>query len=355
MNEQDVIRLSINGIALQDQQIVDYCSRHNEINIQKIGSFVAEWMNDQPTIEVKTSGSTGKPKSILLRKSQLLESARATALYFDFKVGQNGLLCLPVDYIAGKMMIVRAIYSGLNLVCIEPGSTPLERLNREQEIDFAPLLPMQLFQCRDTHLVKKILLGGSSMSGQLEVNMESLKAEIYHGYGMTETISHIAVRRVNGSSKSPYYQALPGMWFELDSRGCLIVHVPYLSEAVVTNDLVELDGRYRMKYLGRVDNVINSGGIKLLPEIIEPKIAKLMSGRYFVVGIKDVVLGQRLCLIVEGMPLEPVRESILLNSIANQLDKYEKPREIYYLEHFEMTDSGKIQRGKCIEKLGLER
>ncbi len=355
MNGQEAIRLSINGIGLQGQQIVDYCVRHNELNIQKIGSFVAEWMNDLPTIEVKTSGSTGKPKSIHLRKSQLLESAKATALYFDFKRGQNALLCLPVDYIAGKMMIVRAIYSGLNLVCIEPGSAPLDELHEGQGIDFAPLIPMQLTQCRDTGLIRKILLGGGSISGQLEANMESLKSEIYHGYGMTETISHIAVRRVNGIEKSPYFQAMPGVWFELDNRGCLVISVPYLSEKVVTNDLVELDGHYRMKYLGRADNVINSGGIKMLPEVIEQKIAKLMSGRYFVAGKKDAVLGHRLCLIIEGMPLSSVDESTLLNTLSKLLDKYEKPREIHYLEHFEETESGKIQRNKCIEKLGFER
>jgi O-succinylbenzoic acid--CoA ligase len=213
MTFQDCQELTINGERLVGNEIVDFCSKHKEKNVQALGEFMSEWLRDSPRIQVKTSGSTGIPKLIGVEKNQMLASAAATAQFFGFEAGQTALLCLPMSYIAGKMMVVRALLSKLNLICIEPCNAPLSLLEKETAIDFVPLTPMQLKGTVDTHGIRKILLGGGAVSPDMEVFFQKLNAAIYLGYGMTETLSHVALRRLNGVEKTDIYHALPEVFF----------------------------------------------------------------------------------------------------------------------------------------------
>lgn len=350
MNYNDFQHLTLNGQRLKGNEIVHFCRDNKAENLRQLGHFIEEWLLAKDTVKVRTSGSTGKPKVIEVLKNQMLKSAAATAKYFGFEQAQTALLCLPINYIAGKMMVVRALLSGLNLICIEPDNNPLGRLPEETPIHFAPLTPMQLKNTLVTGNVRKILLGGGPINPALEQRLQSFKAEIFHGYGMTETLSHIALRKVNGAEKSEHYEALPGVTFRQDERGCLVALVPFLRAPVITNDLVTLLNNYSFIWNGRVDNVVNSGGIKLFPEAIEKKLFPFLTEHFFVAGLPDSNLGEKLCLFIEGEAYSEEAISLLKAGINKHLEKYEKPKEILFLKQFSMTESGKIQRKKTLEK-----
>jgi len=341
MNYSEYNELTLNGVSLTGKEIQQYCLESDSAIVRYIGNFIAEWLNDSPSIPVRTSGSTGLPKVIEVRKQQLLQSASATATFFEFKKNQNALLCLPLSFIAGKMMVVRALFSKLNLICVEPGLDPLSSIPPDTYIDFAALTPMQFKDTTHAGRIRKILLGGGPISPEMEQQYQSLPAGIYHGFGMTETLSHIAVRRVNGSESSELFQALPGVYFTTDTRGCLIIQVPFLDNPVITNDMVELVSNESFKWKGRADNVINSGGIKLFPEEIEKKLFPLINERFFITGLPDELYGEKICLIIEGEPYSPERLALIKNKIPQRLNKYENPRAVYFLKEFRITESGK--------------
>ncbi len=347
MSYTDHTRLTINGTLLEGHEIVEFCEQSEQSNIRQLGTFVAEWLSENPAIEVRTSGSTGKPKTIRVEKDQMLQSAAMTAAFFGFQKGQTALLCLPVNYIAGKMMIVRALFSRLNLLCIEPTKDPLGGLSKGTKIDFAPLVPMQLKEADPKAPVRRILLGGSPLNPDQEKKLQSYLAEIYQGYGMTETLSHVALRRINGEGRSETYRALPGISFRKEERDCLVVKAPFLNKPVFTNDVVDLINKKEFRWKGRADHMVNSGGIKLFPEEIEKKLFPFVSNRFFLAGLPDDRLGEKICLFIEGEgDLEKVRS--LLNKIAPHLDKYEKPREVFFVKNFQTTSSGKINRRETI-------
>lgn len=354
MNFSDYHIITINGFRLDGREIVEYCGKSEQTNIKRMGNFIAEWLTENPVMKIKTSGSTGTPKIISVEKNQMLQSASMTAAFFGFGPGQTALLCLPMGYIAGKMMVVRALFSQLNLICIEPDKAPLASLSPDLEIDFAPLVPMQLKDVKSTGSVHTILLGGASLSGDMEAGLQSLEAEIYHGYGMTETLSHVAVRRVNGSRRSEIYHALEGIAFEVDSRSCLCIRAPFLKQPIQTNDVVDLKNEKEFIWKGRIDFVVNSGGIKLFPEEIEKKLSSLIPEKFFVAGLPDDRLGQKLCLYIEGESYSEEKLQSFRRSIEGHLDKYEKPQEIFFMKKFKTTESGKIKREETIQIRGYK-
>lgn len=344
MNRKSYKKLILNGQELEGEELLRYCKSHPEVYMQQIGGFLAGWMSGSAYMEVHTSGSTGKPKLITVEKDQMLASAAATAAFFNFQKNQVALLALPASYIGGKMMIVRALFSSLNLICVKPGNQPLSHLSAGQPVDFVPLTPMQMAGVRDTKNIKTILLGGGPVSTELEVHCRSLNAAVYHGYGMTETLSHVALRRINGAESGSLYTALKGVAFEKNENGCLIIHVPFLNQPVLTNDMVELKSSTSFIWLGRKDNVINSGGIKLFPEQIEAKLSRIIDEPFFVTGVPDVVLGEKLVLLIEGECYSDDQIKTIKEKISDSLTKYEKPKEILFLPHFLRTSSGKIRR-----------
>ncbi len=315
---------------------------------EEVADFLTDWFDATPFVEVKTSGSTGNPKTIPLQKIHMINSAKATGDYFNLPENTAALLCMSPNYIAGKMMFVRALTLGWHLDVVAPTSNPLK--NSDKNYDFSAMVPMQLHNSLSyIHKIKKLIVGGGTVSNELLSKIQEVKTEIFATYGMTETITHIAVKRINviaGRVKQTQYKILPNIQISLDYRGCLVIDAPTISEEkVVTNDLVELISSTEFKWLGRIDNVINSGGIKLIPEQIEEKLAEIIENRFFVAGKKDEILGEKLILIVEG-----INNGDLLNKIQQLkfLSTYEIPKEIYFLEKLTETQTNKIDRVKTL-------
>ncbi len=354
MNYQDYRTLTLNGQRLKEHELLAYCFDSSEEYMHDIGSFLKEWLDDKTTLTIKTSGSTGEAKQISVEKNQMLGSAALTAAYFKFEKGQTALLALPISYIAGKMMVVRALYSGLNLLCQKPNTNPVSLLSNVAVIDFAPFTPMQMYKVKDTKNIRKILLGGAPLTQEAEEKMQVLKAGIFLGYGMTETLSHVALRRINGENRSEVYRVLEGISIRTDDRDCLIVKAPFLPKPVFTNDVVEIKSKRTFVWKGRTDYVVNSGGIKLFPEEIEKKVASFIFDRFFFAGLPDEKLGQKLCLFIERETYSDSEKADLIKKIAQVVEVYEKPREIYTVSEFKTTSSGKIRRDESIKNISTE-
>ena len=318
---------------------------------REVHDFLGDWFNDNEFVIVNTSGSTGKPKPVELKKEFMINSAKATGEFFQLHENTTALLCMSVDYIAGKMMLVRAMVLGWQIDIVEPVANPL--LTIKKEYDFSAMVPMQLqASLNQLYKVKKLIVGGGVVSNDLKKEVEASSTEIFATYGMTETITHIAVKRLNQEVKeNSLYNSLPNVTLDIDDRGCLVVHAPLVSnELVITNDIVELHSKTSFKWMGRFDNIINSGGVKLNPETIEEKLSNIIEGRFFVTGISDVVLGEKLVLVLEGN-----KTKAELSDINKQLEsfeslgKYEKPKEIFVIPEFVETETKKIQRAKTLD------
>ncbi|MCW4469931.1 AMP-binding protein [Flavobacterium sp. MFBS3-15] len=299
-----------------------------------VGDFILYWFDQNSFIEMQTSGTTGAPKIIRVDKQAMVNSAIATGEFFDLPSGIKVLHCLPTQYVAGKMMLVRAFILGWDMDMVAPQSNPLER--NETEYDFAAMVPLQAeHSLGKLHMIKKLILGGAKVSKALSEKLSGLSTEIYETYGMTETITHIAAKRIGEEA----FTVLPNVNISKDDRNCLVID-PYkiCDEPVVTNDVVEITGDTHFIWLGRYDNVINSGGVKLFPEQIEEKLSGKIDRRFYVKGVSDEVLGEKLVLVVEGEPFD------IDNAAFKGLGKFEKPKDIMFVEKFEETGSGKIKR-----------
>ena len=302
------------------------------------GDFLLDWLDEKDYINVHTSGSTGKPKVIQLSKQAMVNSSIATGNFLKLKPSQTAMHCLPTNYIAGKMMLVRAMILGLEMDLVEPTSQPI--FDYDKVYNFTAMLPMQL-QSTLTYLhnVKIIIVGGSSISKHLIESTQSLKAKVYATYGMTETASHIALKPLNNKLREPYFRVFPKVTISQDERGCLVINAPKVSKGkVITNDLVTLHSPTEFEWLGRIDNVINSGGLKLFPEQIEEKLKGIIPNQFFIASEHDETLGDQLILVVEGKSNE------LEKTVFNGLDKFEIPKKVYAVSKFKMTPTGKIKR-----------
>ncbi len=314
-----------------------------------IGDFLLDWASERPTLEVQTSGSTGSPKTIVLKKAQMIHSARATGAHFGLSEGDSALLCLPGAGIAGKMMLVRAMVLGLHLDYVKPSSNPLG--DTLKNYDFAAMVPLQLQNSiNQLDRIKTLIVGGAPVSRTLKDQIKKSKTQIFETYGMTETITHIASRRLNGE-EADSFTLLPNIKISQDDRGCLVIDAPNIADEIITtNDLVELEDENSFRWLGRADSVINSGGIKLVPEQIEEKLSGSIADRFFLAGLPDKKLGQKLVLFVENADLN--KTELLKNlSSLNNLSKYEVPKEIVLLGSFAETPTGKILREETVRKV----
>lgn len=312
-----------------------------------IGNFLMDWVDDSEIISVFTSGSTGVPKKIELKKQQMVNSALATGEFFDLKPKNSALLCLPANYIAGKMMLVRAMVLGLRLDYVLPDSNPLATIKKEY--DFGAMIPLQLeHSLSKINRFKKMIIGGAPLSKALIAQIQKKKTICYETYGMTETITHIAAKKVNHlANKTPYFEAFPNVALSTDDRGCLIINAPQISdEVIITNDVVHLISATQFGWLGRFDTIINSGGVKLNPETIEVKLSEVVAHNFFVAGVPDATLGHKLVLIIEGsVDVDVIQTKI---QQLTSLSKFEVPKEIFCLEKFISTENGKLQRSKTL-------
>ena len=320
-------------------------------------TFIKEWLGDEGLIHCMTSGSTGAPKRISLERQYMVNSAKATGAYFNLGAGTRALLCLPLGFIAGRMMLIRSMVLGWHLDSIEANSAP--EIPKNSSYDFSAMVPLQLHHCAtNLDCIKTLIVGGGAVSKSIRERTQNLQTKIYATYGMTETVSHVALMPLNKSAgyndHNNNFTGLIGVRFSVDQRQCLCINAPDIAvQNIVTNDIVELISDTQFKWIARYDNVINSGGVKLIPELIENKFSALIEGDFFVHSIPDEVLGDKLVIIIETteavLNLQNLVEFQELNAL--EISKYEVPKKIYFLDRFVKTETGKINRKQTMTQI----
>lgn len=307
--------------------------------------FLAEWQNDSPYVRVQTSGSTGVPKQMLVEKRRMLASARITCDFLGLRQGDTALLCMSLDYIAGKMMVVRALERGLRLISVELSGHPLAA-TLPSCVTFAAMVPMQVWNSLQVPeererlmVIRHLIIGGGAIDDALAAELKTFPNAVWSTYGMTETLSHIALRRLSGPEVSDWYTPFDSVHLSLSDEGCLVIDAPEVCpETLVTNDIVEIrpDGRFRI--LGRKDNVICSGGIKIQAEEVERQLSEYVRVPYLITKRLDPKFGEVVVLLTEGSVDEArkVCERIL--------PKYHQPRAYIHVERIPLTATGKPAR-----------
>lgn len=322
---------------------INKLSFHTEFE-KKVENFLEEWVSDGEMVKVQTSGSTGVPKIFDIEKKKMINSAVMTCNFLGLKEGDKALLCLPVEYISGKMMVVRSMERNLKLIVTEPSLNPIGHL--DEEINFCAMTPLQVENSLDQlHLIKNLIIGGAAVSESLknkirQINLKSSN-RIFETYGMSETLSHIGLKQLMPESED-YFTVFENVSISLDERGCLTLFAPNVNDEVLkTNDLVEIKNDKQFKFLGRIDNVINSGGAKIFPEALETLVKKEIPNEAIFVGLPDESLGQKLVLIVEGKETDDLITAISQITFEK---KFHKPKEIIFINTIPRTPNGKVNR-----------
>lgn len=311
--------------------------------------FLAEWHNDSPTVLVHTSGSTGQPKPMLVEKRRMEASARITCEFLGLHEGDTALLCMSLDYIAGKMMVVRSLVCGLRLISVSPSGLPYW----EGTIDFAAMVPLQVWNLLHNtegrerlKQIRNLIIGGGAIDEALERELQDFPNAVWSTYGMTETLSHIALRRLNGADHSLFYKPFNNVTISLNEEQCLVINAPAVCDrTLITNDIAELSEQ-GFRILGRKDNVICSGGIKIQIEEVERLLRPYLSTPYIITRARDEKFGEVVVLLIEGTSDDA-------QQICHRvLPKYWQPRRIVTVPHIPMTETGKPARAEA-ERLAI--
>ena len=333
-------KFKLNGVSFKELAFT-FKKKNSLIDNNSLASFLSDWLNDDNQIKLKTSGTTGDPKEIKVNKKAMILSAQSTGKYFNIVAGDNALLCLPIEFIAGKMMVVRAIVLGLDLHVISPSSSPINELT--QNFSFVAMTPFQLEKTINyIHKIKCLLIGGGPISENLIEKIANKTSGVFETYGMTETVSHIAVKNLSTAEKS--FESIPGITFN-DNMGCLEINAPFISKSPIqTNDKVELISNTKFKWIGRKNFTINSGGIKFNPEKIEKVLSKYYSLPFIISSLPDMLLGEKIVIVFE--------KEIPLNVALfyEKLNKYERPKEVFFLSNFKRVN-GKVSRENIKKEL----
>ena len=366
----------LNGTAYSRQQLLDGCAPAQVSDAeQRVLDFCQRWLSGQETFTIQTSGSTGQPKTILLTRAQMVTSAHWTSQALGLEPGDRALVCLSVTYIAGMMMLVRGFELGLRLTVIEPVSRPLAPFAPHERFDFTAMVPLQLHATLHGNVheratldgMKAVLIGGAPVSLALEEQLQQVRAPLYHTYGMTETVSHIALRRLNGPQRSDRFVPFEEVRLGVDARACLtITSTLTRGETLYTNDLVEFQADGSFRWLGRIDNVINSGGVKVHIEQVERALEAYLlhyqggiyaERRFFVAPFPHPRLGHTVVAVIEGEPCSggpaaaTAFATALRTSLQPALTPYAIPRQVFFVSQLLETRTGKIDRGANVQRL----
>lgn len=320
--------------------------------IVTLQEFLSEWHSDSPTIRVRTSGSTGTPKEMLVEKERMMHSARMTCDFLHLGKADTALLCMPLDYIAGKMMVVRSIVSGMHLKCIVPSSHPLDNIDTIP--DFIAMTPMQVAKTMENPVemdrfcnVRTVIIGGGTIDTALEERLRKCPNAVWSTYGMTETLSHIAMRRVSGPEASLWYTPLSGVSIMLSSDSTLIIDAPLLHEGVLhTNDIAEMNAEGQFRIIGRRDNTINTGGIKVQIEEVENSIKKDCPSVHFIITSRpDPLFGETIVALLPENADEMAKKAF--SEAVGKLPRYWQPKSIVFVAELPTTETGKPDRAKA--------
>mgnify|MGYP003288627694 FL=1 len=311
--------------------------------------FLNEWFNDSSVITVHTSGSTGAPKELIARKDQMMQSARLTCEFLNLQAGDTALLCMNLRYIGAMMVVVRSLVAGLNLIVRPASGHPLSDIS--EPLKFAAMVPLQVYNTLHTPEEKEqlkqteiLIIGGGAVDEALETEIKSLPIAVYSTYGMTETLSHIALRRLNGNSASEHYYPFSSVTLSLSPENTLVIEAPLVCDDILqTNDIARIypDGSFII--LGRKDNVINSGGIKIQAEEVEKLLRPFILQPFVITSVSDPRLGQVVTLLIAGqLDMEELK-----NKVQEILPPYERPKYIRMVDLIPQTGNGKINRIEC--------
>ena len=311
-------------------------------------AFLSEWNDASEFVHVQTSGSTGAPKPMSVEKRRMLASARITCDFLGLRSGDTALLCMSLDYIAGKMMVVRSIERGLKLISVEPSGHPLSNV---EYVDFAAMVPMQVYNSlqvpeeRERLMrIRHLIIGGGAIDDQMAAELRTFPNAVWSTYGMTETLSHIALRRISGPDASEWYTPFPSVRVTHNDEGCLVINAPEVcEEPLVTNDIVEFSSDHsEFRIIGRRDNVICSGGIKIQIEEVERHLRPHLHVPYLLTKRHDPKFGEVAVLLTEGS-VEEAREVC-----QRMLSKYHQPRYYLHVARIPLTETGKPARQEAI-------
>jgi o-succinylbenzoate---CoA ligase len=334
-------KFKLNGFHLNKEDLcrVAYSFiKEGEEYEKPVGDFILDWFDERDFVQMQTSGTTGIPKIVKIKKEAFVLSAIATGDFFDLKPGDKVLHCLPVKYVAGKMMFIRGFILGLDVKFVEPSSNPMELIYENEQFQFAAMVPLQAKCSLDKlHQIKKLIIGGAKINKALSNKLKKINSSIYETFGMTETISHIAAKLVQNEA----FEVLPNIMISKNEENCLVVNAPHITnELIVTNDIIDLVSDNKFIWKGRKDNIINSGGVKIVPEVVEAKLSGKVKGKFIITSKPDEILGEKVILLIQG------NSYVIDESIFEDLDKFEKPKAIEFIDKFEETATGKIIRKK---------
>lgn len=334
-------KFKLNGFHLNKEDLcrVAYSFiKEGEEYEKPVGDFILDWFDERDFVQMQTSGTTGIPKIVKIKKEAFVLSAIATGDFFDLKPGDKVLHCLPVKYVAGKMMFIRGFILGLDVKFVEPSSNPMELIDENEQFQFAAMVPLQAKCSLDKlHQIKKLIIGGAKINKALSNKLKKINSSIYETFGMTETISHIAAKLVQNEA----FEVLPNIMISKNEENCLVVNAPHITnELIVTNDIIDLVSDNKFIWKGRKDNIINSGGVKIVPEVVEAKLSGKVKGKFIITSKPDEILGEKVILLIQG------NSYVIDESIFEDLDKFEKPKAIEFIDKFEETATGKIIRKK---------
>ena len=314
--------------------------------LQNLEAFLQEWHNAEPTVWVHTSGSTGTPKPLQVEKERMRASARITCQFLGLKEGDSALLCMPLQYIAGKMVVVRSLVAGLRLLPVAPCGNPLKNL--EEIPTFAALIPMQVFNTLQVaeekdklKRIKHLIIGGGAIDDALGKELKDFPNQVWSTYGMTETLSHIALRRLNGPEASEWYTPFKQVSIRLSEEDTLIIHAPAVcAEELTTNDIAEINAAGQFRILGRKDNTINSGGVKIQIEQVEAALKKCLDIPFQITAQKNAKFGEIVVLLYNK-----VKDEADVRRICEEtLPTYWVPKAYIAVEELPMTGTGKPDR-----------
>lgn len=340
--------ITINGILYSRDSILNTVEGEQPFSNDLL-SFLKEWFNDSPYILVQTSGSTGVPKQIEVEKARMLQSAKLTCNFLGLKQGDSALLCMNLKYIGAKMVVVRSLFAGLELIPIEASGYPLKEI---ETTVFAAMTPMQVYnslqdneQREKLKCIQHLIIGGGAVDAVLSSELANFPHAIWSTYGMTETLSHIALRRINGKSASEWYTSFEGVSVSLSENQTLKIEAPLITQEVLaTNDVAEINKQGQFRILGRVDNIINSGGIKIQIEEVEHLLSKSLSGEYMITSAQDTKFGEAVVLLVKN----GIYTTSQIHSICKEfLPPYWIPKAIFLLDTLPYTETNKPNRAEA--------
>lgn len=337
--------LTYTSDSFRGNSFVDFSDKsdfHNQLFL-----FLKDWFSDSPTLIVKTSGSTGVPKEMQVEKERMMQSSRLTCSFLDLQKEDIALLCMPLEYIAGKMMVVRCLIAGLNLYLIPPSGNPLKDL--DIPFDFVAMIPLQVYNSLQSEIetkrlkqIKNLIIGGGAIDKELEIQLKDFPNSVYSTYGMTETLSHIALQKINGEDASLNYHPFESVGISLNTDDTLIINAPLVSkDTLYTNDIAEInpDGSFRI--IGRKDNIIISGGIKFQIEELEQLLKPYIKGDFAITSLPDPRFGEIIVLLTT--------EKINLDTISQYVPRYSIPKKIWSIDEIPKTETGKINRAETKE------